>query len=97
MDQLGSDRGCNDASDIFYAESSPLDLFCHHNPGSTRCVTPMGLKSSPAESDPNSNNNNNEEEDGNFYFRKKVLLSNIQVLQLSQRQQALLQPLLRFK
>ena len=71
MDQLGSDRGCNDASDIFYAESSPLDLFCHHNPGSTRCVTPMGLKSSSAESDPNSNNNNNEEEDGNYYFHLK--------------------------
>jgi hypothetical protein len=56
--QLGWSRGCTDASDVFYADRSPLNLFCHHNPDSDRCKKPMGLLDNA-----NSNNNNNEEEE----------------------------------
>ena len=58
--RLGSDRGCVDASDVFYADKSPLKLFCHHNPDSARCLQPMGLVVD--DDNVNANNNNNEEE-----------------------------------
>ena len=61
QEQLGSEGGCNDATDVFYADSSPLELFCYHNRQSDRCIKPMALTDNP--DNPNSNDNNNNEDE----------------------------------